>query len=95
MTRGKLNHFLGPSFLIYKMTMTPALVVWIMNWVSPGGLDGKESASNVENLGSNHRLERSPGEKKGNPFQYSCLENSMDRGGWGATVHGVAKNWTI
>ena len=95
MTRGKLNHFLGPSFLIYKMTMTPALVVWIMNWVSPGSLDGKESASNVENLGSNHRLERSPGEKKGNPFQYSCLENSMDRGGWGATVHGVAKNWTI
>ena len=95
MTRGKLNHFLGPSFLIYKMTMTLALVVWIMNWVSPGGLDGKESASNVENLGSNHGLERSPGEKKGNPFQYSCPEKSMDRGGWGATVHGVEKNWTI
>ena len=38
-------------------------------------------------------LGRSPGERNGNPFQYSCLENSMDRGAWRATVHGVAKNW--
>ena len=76
------------------MAMTPALVVWIMNRMSPGGLDSKESACNVEDLGSNHGLERSPGEENGNPFQYSCLENSMDRGGWRATVHGVAKNWT-
>jgi len=37
------------------------------------------------------RLGRSPGEGKGNPFQYSCLENSMDRGAWLATVHGVTK----
>ena len=36
----------------------------------------------------------STGEGNGNPFQYSCLENSMDRGAWWATVHGVAKNWT-
>ena len=35
---------------------------------------------------------RSPGEGKGNPLQYSCLENSMDRGVWWATVHGVAKS---
>jgi len=39
-------------------------------------------------------LGRSPGEGNGNPFQYSCLENSMDRGTWQATVHGVAKSWT-
>ena len=38
--------------------------------------------------------ERSPGEGNGNPLQYSCLENVMDRGAWGATVHGVAKSWT-
>ena len=37
---------------------------------------------------------RSPGGEHGNPLQYSCLENSMDRGAWWATVHGVAKSWT-
>ena len=37
---------------------------------------------------------RSPGEGNGNPLQYSCLENSMDRGTWWATVHGVAKSRT-
>ena len=37
---------------------------------------------------------RSPGEGNGNPLQYSCLENSMDRGAWRATVHGVAKSQT-
>jgi len=37
---------------------------------------------------------RSPGEGNGYPFQYSCLENLIDRGAWWVTVHGVAKNWT-
>ena len=37
---------------------------------------------------------RSPGGGNGNPLQYSCLENPMDRGAWQATVHGVAKSWT-
>ena len=37
---------------------------------------------------------RSPGEGNGNPLQYSCLGNPMDRGAWQAIVHGVAKNWT-
>ena len=37
---------------------------------------------------------RSPGEGNGNPLQCSCLENSMDRGAWQTTVHGVAKSWT-
>ena len=37
---------------------------------------------------------RSPGGGNGNPFQYSCLENPMDRGAWWATVHGVTKSWT-
>ena len=39
-------------------------------------------------------LGRSPGGGHDNPFQYSCLENSMDRGAWWATVHGVAKSQT-
>ena len=37
---------------------------------------------------------RSPGGGNGNPLQYSCLGNPMDRGAWWATVHGVGKNWT-
>ena len=37
---------------------------------------------------------RSPGEENGNPLQYPCLENSMSRGAWQATVHRVAKSWT-
>ena len=39
-------------------------------------------------------LGRSPGEGNGNPLQYSCLKNSMDRGAWWATVHGVTKSQT-
>ena len=46
------------------------------------------------NMGSIPGLERSHGEGNGNPLQYSCLENSMDRGAWQATVHRVAKSWT-
>ena len=54
----------------------------------PSGSDGIESACNSEDLDSIPGLVRSPGEKNGYPLQYSCLENSMDRGAWQATVHG-------
>ena len=60
----------------------------------PGGLDGKEFACNEGDLGSIPGLGRSPGEGKGYPLQYSCLENSMDRGAWKAIVHGIAKSQT-
>ena len=60
----------------------------------PGGSDGKESTCSAVDLGSIPGLGRSPGGENGNPLQYSCLENSMDRGTWQATVHGVAKSWT-
>ena len=60
----------------------------------PGGSEGKESACNAEDLGLIPGSGRSPGEGNGNPFQYSCLENSMDRGAWQAIVHGVTKSWT-
>ena len=56
--------------------------------------NGKECACNVGDLGLIPRSERSPGEGHGNPLQYSCLDNSMDRGARWATVHGVAKSWT-
>ena len=57
----------------------------------PGGSDGKQSAFNAGDLASNPGLGRSLGEGNGNPLQYSCLVNSMDRGAWQATVNGVAK----
>ena len=57
----------------------------------PGGSDGKESACNAGHLGSVSGLGRSPGGGHGNPLQYSCLENSMDKGAWQATVHRVSE----
>ena len=59
----------------------------------PGGSDSKESAGNAGDPGSIPVLGSSPGEGSGDPLQYSCQDNSMDRGLWPATVHGVAKNW--
>ena len=60
----------------------------------PGGSEVKVSACNAGDLGWIPGSGRSPGEGNGNPLQYSCLENPMDRGAWWATVHGVAKSWT-
>ena len=59
-----------------------------------GGSDGKESACNVGDPGLIPGLGLSPGERNGIPLQYSCLENSKDRGAWGATVYGVAESQT-
>ena len=64
------------------------------NMTSDTGSDGKESACNAGDAGSIPGSGRSPGEGNGNPFQYSCLEKSMDRGAWPATVLGVTKSWT-
>ena len=57
----------------------------------PGGAVVKNPPTNSGDAGSIPGLERYPGEGSGNPFQYSCLENSMDRGAWWATVQGVAE----
>ena len=68
-----------------------------VNWTDgvlmgfPGGSDGKVSACNAWNPGSIPWSGSSLGEMNGNPVQYSCLENLMDRGGWQAIVHGI--NW--
>ena len=55
----------------------------------PGGSDDKESACNAGDLGYIPGSGRSPGEGNGNPLQYSCLEDSMDRETWWATDHEV------
>ena len=60
----------------------------------PGGSVGKESAHNAGDLGSIPGSGRSLGGGYGNILQYSCLENSMDRGAWWATVYGVVENQT-
>ena len=59
-----------------------------------GGLDGKESACSAGALGLIPGSRRSPGKGIGYPFQYSCLENPMDRGAWWVIVHGFIKNQT-
>ena len=54
----------------------------------------KNTPANSGDMGMIPGSGRFPGEGNGNPLQYSCLENSMDRGAWKATVHRVVKSWT-
>ena len=60
----------------------------------PGGSDSKASACSAGDPASIPGVGRSSAEGNGNPLQYSCLENFMDRGAWSATAHGVAKSRT-
>ena len=60
----------------------------------PGGSGDKESACNAGDPGLIPGSGRSPGEGKGKPLQYSCLENPMDRGAWWTTVRGVTESDT-
>ena len=58
----------------------------------PSFSNGKKSTCNWGDLGSIHGLGRSPGEENGNPLQYCCLDNSMNRGALQATIHGIAES---
>ena len=60
----------------------------------PGGLVVKNPLANAGDTGLIPGLGKSLGEGSGNPLPYSCLENHMDRGAWGATVHGVTNSQT-
>ena len=60
----------------------------------PGGSVGKESSDCVD-VGLIPGLVRAPGGGHGNLLQYACLEDSMDRAAWWATVHGLAKEWNM
>ena len=91
MLEASSNHLSGLYFLF--LCMKHRGVTYVMMGFS-GGSDGKESACNAGDPGSVPGLERSPGEGHGNPLQYLCLENPIDRGAWQATVHRIAKCWT-
>ena len=81
--------FEGLFFLFFNI-----LLVFFGRESFPGGSAGKESACNVGDLGLIPGLGRSPGEGNRYPLQYSGLEKSMDRGDWGAIIHGVTKSQT-
>ena len=63
-------------------------------WGFPGGAVVKNLPANAGDMSSIPGSGRSPGGENGNPLQYSCLENSMDRGAWQATVYEPTKSWT-
>jgi len=60
----------------------------------PGWLSSRDSTCNAEDADSIPAWGRFSGGGHGKPFQYSCLENPMDKGAWWAPVHGVTKSWT-
>ena len=91
--RGR-RHTYGWATLMYGRNQHNTIKQWSSNWGFPGSSGGKESACNAEDAGLIPGSERSPGEGNGNPLQYSCLGNSMDRRARQTTVHGVAKSWT-
>jgi len=66
--------------------------IGVFNRGFPGG--AKTLPANSGDAGSIPRLGRYPGGGNGNPLQYACLENPMNRGAWWAIVHGVTKSWT-
>ena len=87
-------------FLLQEIFLTQGTNLHLLHWqVAPRILFqyryyssvGKESPTSAGDASSVPCLGGSPGERSGNPLQYSCLENLLDRGAWKATVHGVAK----
>ena len=78
--------------LLLSLTSCPCNLWWFSSGF-PGSSDRKESACHARDPGSISGSGRFPGEGNGSLLQYSCLENSMDRGAWRTTVHGVM-NWT-
>ena len=88
------------SWAILTINTDPAMSTkgWNSRGISrtnfPGDSESKESAFNAGSLGMIPGSGRSPGERNGNPLQYLCLENSMDRGAWRATAHAVIMSLT-
>ena len=91
----KKQHFkltVSSNFPLKKTKNKKTKLKW--KWSRSVVFDSLRSACNVGDLGSIPGSGRSPGEVNGNPLQYSCLENPMDRGAWWATVHGLqSQTW--
>ena len=77
--------------MVFLMSLIQTKITTKLSMGLPWWLTGKESATTAGDVGSVPGSGRSPGKRNGNPHQYSCLENPMDRGMWWATVDGVAK----
>ena len=100
LTLGEILFFffslLSMTLPVWVFHVWPLLCWYIVPLGFPGSTDGKESACQCrrhQKYGFSSGLGRSPGVGSGNPLQYSCLENSMDRGAWQAIVYWVAKSW--
>ena len=87
-------HHVKISGMHIKRCWEGNLLQYMLTKTFPGGSVVKNLPANVEDSGSIPESGRLTGEENGNPLQYSCLGNPMDRGAWWATVHGVAKSWT-
>ena len=96
----------SPRLLLWQVDSLPLshqgrplhLFHMLIQWGFPGGTrvtDSPVSAGDTGDAGSIPGSERSPGGGNGNPLQCSCWENSMDRGAWQATDHGVAESDTM
>ena len=90
----------SPSSSLFPSLVLPGEFAWLLHRGFPDGASGKEPTCQLRKGGDSRDTGlipgsgRSPGGGHGNPLQYSCLENPMDRGAWWATVHGVAKSRT-
>ena len=88
--------FYKPSFP-HACLKLPALANYAHPMGFPGGSVVKNPPANTGDSRDTRLIpgsEQSPGEGNGDPLQYSCLGNPMERGAWQATVHGVKKSWT-
>ena len=93
MSKSSTNHGWDKNNLYETQRLTMQYTVWGLPW----WLRGKKSACNAGNAGDAGSIPgsgRSPGGGNGNPLQYSCMQNPMDREAWQATVHRVAKSQT-
>ena len=92
----------SPSFFFFFFSLSLSFFLNFLGYVIyilgfPGGEVVKNMPANAGGTGNGGSVPgsgRYPGEGNGNPLQYSCLENPMDRGAWWATVHGVSKSQT-
>ena len=84
-----LQHFFSNSFLNFQYDLFKIFSITVMGF--QGGSVVKNLPDNAGDVSCISGSGRSPGEGNGNPLQYSCLENPMDRGVWWATVHGLTK----